>query len=136
MSDERGTESLREIRELVKKLSEETATLIRQEIQLAKAELAEKGKKVGLGAGMFGAAGIMGLLTAGAFTSLLILVLALFTAPWLAALIVTGLYGAATAALGLTGKKRIQEATPLVPSETIDAAKSAVSAVKAAKDRF
>ncbi|MDQ4145045.1 MAG: phage holin family protein [Actinomycetota bacterium] len=127
-----ATENLRELADVIRDVSQETTTLLRQELQLATAELAQKGKTAGIGAGMFGGAAVMGLLTAGAFTSLLILALSLLVAPWLAALIVTALYGAITAVLALTGRKKVQEATPLVPSQAIETAKSAKDKLQSA----
>ena len=47
--------------ELLKQLSNETTTLVKQEIELLKAELAAKAKPAGIGAGMFGGAGLFGL---------------------------------------------------------------------------
>lgn len=61
--------------ELMRQLSDQTATLVRQELELAKAELTVKGKRVGIGAGMFGAAGVFGLYALGAFTAAVILAL-------------------------------------------------------------
>ena len=130
-----ATDDLRELAQLVRDVSQETTTLLRQEIELAKTELADKGKQAGLGAGLFGAAGVMGLLTAGAFTSLLILALAEVVAPWLAALIVTALYGAVAGILALTGKKKVEEATPLVPEQAVEAAKSAKDKVQSSLQR-
>jgi hypothetical protein len=63
--------------ELMRQLSDQTATLVRQELELAKAELTVKGKRVGIGAGMFGAAGVFGLYALGAFTAAVILALSL-----------------------------------------------------------
>jgi len=134
-SDEGGAEGLREIAELVKNLSQETTTLIRQELELVKAELSEKGKKAGLGAAMFGGAGVMGFLTAGVFTAFLVLVLTLFLASWLAALIVTVLYGAIAAVLAISGKKKVQEATPLIPGQAVDAAQHAKDTLQSAWQR-
>ena len=85
------------IGELVKDLASETSTLVRQEIDLAKAEMAERGKQAGKGAGMLGAAALVGLLAAGALTACLIAVLDLAMATWLAALIVTVVFGAIAA---------------------------------------
>src|SRR4051812_34416877 len=78
--------------ELVKQLSSQVSTLVRQEVELAKVELAEKGKKAGAGAGMFGGAGVAGLMAFGALTAFLILVLALAMPAWGAALLVTALW--------------------------------------------
>jgi len=74
--------------ELVKRLAAETNTLVHQEIELAKAELTEKGKTAGKGAAMFGGAGVVGLLALGALTACFIAVLATaLDHVWLAALI-------------------------------------------------
>src|SRR3954462_1044562 len=89
----------RPVGELLKELSQETTTLVRKELELAKAEMAEKGKQAGLGAGMFGAAGIAGLLALGALTACLILALTPAMKDWLAALIVTAVYAAIAATL-------------------------------------
>jgi uncharacterized membrane protein YqjE len=118
------------IGELVKDLATETSTLVRQELDLAKAEMTERGKRAGKGAAMIGAAAIVGLLAAGALTTCLIAVLDRAMATWLAALIVTVAYGAIAAALALTGRKQIQEATPPVPEQAIDSVKEDVQWAK------
>jgi uncharacterized membrane protein YqjE len=115
---------------LLKQLSEETSTLVRQELDLAKAELAERGRQAGKGAGMLGAGAVVGLLALGALTACLIAALDLALATWLAALIVAVVYGAAAAALALTGRKRVQEAAPPVPEQTIDSVKEDVQWAK------
>jgi Putative Actinobacterial Holin-X, holin superfamily III len=120
----------RSIGELLRQLSQETATLVRQEIELAKAEVSEKGKKAGLGAAMFGGAGAAGLATLGAFTAFLILVLNTFMAAWLAALIVTVVYGIVTAVLVMRGKQKVQEAGPPVPEQTVDTIKEDIEWAK------
>ena len=79
--------------ELFKQLSEQTTTLVRQEVDLAKAEMAEKGKRAGTGAGLLGGGGLLGLGAFGALTATLILVLAIWLDAWLACLIVTVVYG-------------------------------------------
>ena len=116
--------------DLLRRLSEQTTTLVRQEIELAKVELTEKGKKAGIGAGMFGGAGALGFYALGAFTACLILALDLAVAGWLAALIVTVLYGAIAGVLALTGKKKVAEATPPVPELAVDSTKEDVRWVK------
>jgi Putative Actinobacterial Holin-X, holin superfamily III len=118
------------IGELFKDLSAETSTLIRQEMALAKAELSEKGKEAGKGAGLFGGAGAVGLLGAGALTAGLILLLDLAIAAWLAAIIVGLVYVAVAAVLGLKGRDRIQAATPPVPEQTVDTVKEDVEWAK------
>ena len=90
MAEHRGTDLRdRPTSELLKQLSDQSTTLVRQEIELAKLEVREKGKKAGLGAGMFGGAGLFGLYAVGALTATIILALATFLPGWVAALIVT-----------------------------------------------
>ncbi|HEX2105851.1 MAG TPA: phage holin family protein [Solirubrobacteraceae bacterium] len=120
----------RSIGELFSKLSNETSTLIRQEMALARAELAEKGKEAGKGAGLFGGAGAVGLLGAGALTAGIILLLDLVIAAWLAAILVGLVYVAVAAFLGLKGRDRIQAATPPVPEQTVDTVKEDVEWAK------
>jgi uncharacterized membrane protein YqjE len=116
--------------ELLKQLSTETTTLVRQELELAKAEMTEKGKEAGKGIGMFGAAGLVGLLALGAFTTFLIAVLDTAMDTWLAALIVTVVYAAIAGVLALTGKGRLSNATPVAPEQTQDNVKEDVRWVK------
>jgi MFS family permease len=116
--------------ELFKKLSEETSTLIRQEMALARAELQEKGKRAGKGAGLVGAGGVIGLLAAGALTAAIIALLATFLPTWVAALIVAVVYGAIAAFLALRGKEEVQRATPPVPEQTIETTKEDVEWAK------
>src|SRR4051795_152471 len=80
--------------DLVKQLSEQTTHLVRSEVELAKAELAQKGKQAGIGAGMFGGAGVFGLYALGALTAAAILALDTAMKGWLAALIVAAVWAA------------------------------------------
>jgi len=109
--------------ELFKELSAELSTLVRQELQLAQAEMTEKGKRAGVGAGMFGGAGIATLLALGTLSACVIALLGKAMDVWLAALIVTVVYAAVAGVLALTGKQRISEATPPVPEQTVETMK-------------
>ncbi len=121
----------RPIGELLKQLSQETSTLVKQELDLAKAEMAEKGKQAGKGAGMFGGAGLLGLGAFGAFTTFLIALLqTAVNHTWLAALIVTAVYGAIAGVLALQGKNKMQEAGPPVPEQTVETVKEDVEWAK------
>lgn len=120
----------RSIADLLKQLSDQTTTLVRQELDLAKTELAVKGKKAGLGAGMFGAAGVFGLYAVGALTACVILALGTAIDGWLAALIVAGVYGAIAGVLALTGKSKVQEGVPPVPEQTVESVKEDVELTK------
>ena len=118
------------VSELVKQLSEQTSALARKEIELAKAELAVKGKRAGIGAGMFGGAGLFGLYALGALTACLILALATAMAGWLAALIVAVAYAAIAGVLALQGKTKVQEAAPPVPEQATESVKEDVQWAK------
>jgi hypothetical protein len=132
MSGHTTDNDLREqpIGDLLKQLSQETTTLVRQELELAKAEMAEKGKQAGIGAGMFGGAGLVGLLALGALTACLIAALATGMAVWLAALVVAIAYGAVAAVLALMGRQKTREATPPAPEQAIESTKEDVQWAK------
>jgi uncharacterized membrane protein YqjE len=120
----------RPVAELLKELSSQTSTLVRQELELAKAEMAEKGKRAGLGAGMFGGAGLFGLLALGALTACLIAALATGMEVWLAALIVAVVYAAVAGVLALLGRQKTREATPPAPEQAIESTKEDVQWAK------
>jgi uncharacterized membrane protein YqjE len=132
MADDVGRSDLRDrpTSELLKQLSDQTTSLVRQEIELAKLEFREKGKKAGVGAGMFGGAGLFGLYAVGALTATIILALATFLPGWVAALIVTVVYGAIAGVLALRGKSQVKEATPPVPEQAVETTKEDVRWVK------
>ena len=132
MAPNGGEQEMRErpVGDLLKELSQQTSTLVRQELELAKAEMTEKGKKAGLGAGMFGGAGLFGFLALGALTACFILALATAMDGWLAALIVTVVYAAIAGVLALTGKQKVQEATPPAPEQTVESVKEDVEWAK------
>ena len=132
MATPRDPDDLREqsIGDLLKQLSQETGTLVRQEMALARAEMTEKGKRAGVGAGMLGGAGVSALLMLGALTATLIGVLDTFMKFWIAALIVTVLWAAVAGILALQGKKKLKEATPPMPEQTQDSVKEDVAWAK------
>src|SRR5204863_6826091 len=116
--------------ELVKQLSEQTSRLARQEVELAKAELAVKGKRAGIGAGMFGGAGVFGFYGLGALTAAGVLALATAVAAWLAALIVAAVLGAIAGLLALQGRNKVQQATPPMPAQATESVKEDVQWAK------
>ena len=130
MTEQGGDLRERPIGELFSKLSNETSTLIRQEMELARAELTEKGKQAGKGAGLFGGAATVALLGAGAITAGIILLLALVIPDWLAAIIVGLVFVGIAALLGMKGRDEIQQATPPVPEQTVDTVKEDVQWAK------
>jgi uncharacterized membrane protein YqjE len=116
--------------ELLRQLSEETTRLVHQEIELAKAELTQKGKQAGMGAGLFGGAGAIGFLALAALTTCFILALDAAMPAWLAALIVAVVYGVIAAVLAMQGRNKIKQAVPPVPEQTIETVKEDVEWVK------
>jgi uncharacterized membrane protein YqjE len=116
--------------DLFKRLSQQTSELVRKEVDLAKAELTEKGKTAGKGAGMFGGAGLFGLTAFLALTACLIALLSTAMEVWLAALIVTVVYAAVAGVLALIGRRKLKEATPPAPEQTIETLKEDVQWAK------
>jgi uncharacterized membrane protein YqjE len=116
--------------DLVRELSQQTATLVRQEMRLAQAELQEKGKRAGMGAGMFGGAGLVALYGAGVLVAAAVLLIGTAVEPWLAALIVGIVLLAIAGVLALLGKKQVDQATPPKPEQAIDSVQRDVDHVK------
>ncbi|WP_205697451.1 phage holin family protein [Conexibacter sp. SYSU D00693] len=119
----------RSIGDLLKQLSDETSTLVRQEMALARAELSEQGKKAGKGAGMLGGAGLFGLGAFGTLTACLVLLLDKAMDGWLAALVVTVVWAAVAGLLALQGRNRVKEAGPPAP-QTMETVKEDVQWAK------
>ena len=120
----------RPIGEVAKSLTSDLSLLLRQEIDLAKAEMAEKGRTAAPGLGMFGGAGIVALCAAGALTAFLILVLSTFLPDWAAALIVGAVLAAVAYALVQRGKESVADAGTPVPEQTIETVKEDVEWAK------
>ena len=116
--------------DLARQLSNQTTELVRHEVELAKAELRVKGKRAGAGAGMFGGAGALGLYALGALTAAIIAGIAEALPVWASALIVAALYGAIAGILALRGKKKVQQATPPLPEQTVQSVKEDVRYTK------
>jgi len=138
MPDRNGHADPRErpVGELVKDLSEQTRTLVRQELQLARLELTEKGKRAGVGLGMFGGTGLFAFYAFGALTACFVLALDTAMTGWLAALIVAAAYAAIAGVLALMGRSKVQEAGPPVPEQAAESVKEDIEWTKArAKSR-
>jgi len=120
----------RPVSELIQRASQQTATLVRDEIRLAQLELQEKGKRLGMGAGMLGGAGLVAVFGVGALVAALILALATVLDAWLAALLVAVGLLALAGMLALTGKGKLEQATPPVPEEAIESTKHDVETIK------
>lgn len=123
-------ESDRSVPDLMRELSDQTVTLVRQELDLARAEVATKGKRAGLGAGMLGGASLFGLYALGALTACAILALATAVDSWIAALIVAAVYGAIAGVLALTGTRNVKRGVPPIPEQTIESVKDDVEGTK------
>jgi hypothetical protein len=116
--------------ELVSRMSEQTSRLIRDELRLAQAEMSAKGKKAGIGAGLFGGAGLIGLFGIGCFVTAAILGLANVVDAWLAALIIGAALVVIAGIAALIGKREIGQATPPIPQESVHGLKLDVQTLK------
>ncbi|GAA3104969.1 phage holin family protein [Streptosporangium carneum] len=116
--------------ELIRQMSEEVSRLVRDELRLAKLELAEKGRHAGIGAGLFGGAGVVALFGGGSLVAAVILLLALAMPAWAAAAIVGVVLLIVAAALGFLGKRQVSEAVPPAPERTIESLKEDIDVVK------
>jgi Putative Actinobacterial Holin-X, holin superfamily III len=128
-------QSERPLSELLQQASEQTATLVRQEIRLAQLELQQKGKRAGIGAGAFGGAGLVAAYGVGALVATAILLLGTAIKPWLAALIVAAALLALAGVLALFGKKQVERATPPLPERAARSVQQDVDQVKARAGR-
>ena len=121
--------------ELLKRATEQTSRLAREELHLAQLELQEKAKHAGLGIGMFGAAGVVALFGVGALVATAILALSTALAPWLASLLVASVLLLAAGAIALAGKNQVAEAAPPVPEHAIDSVHEDIDEIKARSHR-
>ena len=111
-------------------LSQQIPGLIRSELRLAQAEVAEKGKHAGKGIGMFSAAGLLAFLALGTLVATAVIALDNVLPAWAAGLIVAGVLLAAAAVVGLAGKNQVSEATPAKPEMAIEGLKADVATIK------
>jgi hypothetical protein len=116
--------------ELVKQMTEQVSTLVRDELRLAQIEMTRKGKQAGLGAGLLGGSGLIALYGTGCLIACAIIGLSHVVAPWLAALIVGAALLAIAGVAALTGKSRIRQATPPVPTEAAGRVKADVEEIR------
>lgn len=116
--------------DLVQRASQQLSQLVRDEMRLAQAEMAEKGKRFGKGGGLFGGAGLVGVLTLQALVVTVIAALSLAMDVWVAALIVTGVLAAVTAVMAALGKQEVSKAAPPTPEQTMDSVKADAAEIK------
>jgi uncharacterized membrane protein YqjE len=122
--------SERSVGELVQQVSQQTAELVRKEMQLAQVELQEKGKRAGIGAGMFGGAGVVALYGVGAIVAAVIILVGTAIEPWVAALIVGVVLLAGAGLVALLGKRQVEQATPAKPERAMESMQHDVEYVK------
>lgn len=130
MSHQQSRTSDEPVGALVRRLAEQIPELIRSEMRLAQAELTAKGKKAGLGLGMFSAAGLLAFLGLATLVATAVLGLAEVLPAWLAALIVAVVLLAGAGVAALFGKKEIQQATPPQPERAVAGVKEDVATIK------
>jgi peptidoglycan/LPS O-acetylase OafA/YrhL len=123
------------VSELVQRASRQLTELVRGEMQLAQAEMREKGKRYGKGGGLFGGAGVVGFLMAQAMVATAIAALALVLPVWAAALIVTAVLGVIAAVMAVSGRKQIKEGAPATPERTVESVKADVAEIKESAQR-
>jgi membrane protein len=129
------TQDDRPVGELVQQLSQQTSQLIRQEMRLAQVELQEKGKRAGMGAGMFGGASVVALYGVGALIAAAIIGVGTLIEPWISAVIVGVVLLIIAGIVALAGKKQVQRATPPLPEQALESTKRDVDEVKKARAR-
>jgi hypothetical protein len=117
------------IPDLVRQLSADMSLLIRQEMKLARAEFTDKGKKAAKSAGFFGTSALFGLAAFGALTITIVAALSLLVPVWVAALIVTVVYGAVAAGAALIGKSSLENVGAPIPEQTVRSVKADIDEI-------
>ena len=130
MTSQHGAPESQTLGALIHQLSQQIPELIRSEMRLAQAEVAQKGKRAGVGLGMFSVAGLLAFFALAALVTTAILGLANVVDAWLAALIVAIVLLAAAAVAGLVGKNKVAEAAPVAPDRAIQGLKDDIATVK------
>lgn len=125
-----GSGTQEPVGELVQRASQQLSQLVRDEMRLAQAEMTEKGRRYGKGGGLFGGAGLGGVLTLQALAATVIAALSLAMDVWAAALIVTGVLAAVTAVMAALGRQQFRRASPVAPRRAVDSVKADVATIK------
>ncbi|MEU0181960.1 phage holin family protein [Streptomyces sp. NPDC006207] len=116
--------------ELVSRASEQLSRLVREEMRLAQAEMTRKGRRFGLGGGLFGGAGLFAVLALQGLGSAAVAALALALPVWAAALVVAGVLALVAAVLAAAGRRQFGRAAPPAPEATIDSVKADIAELK------
>ena len=130
MTHQQGAPESQTLGALVHQLSQQIPELVRSEIRLAQAEVAEKGKRAGVGIGMFSVAGLLGFFALATLVTTAVLGLATVVDAWLAALVVAVVLLVAAGVAGLVGRNKVADAGPPAPQRAIQGIKDDIAAVK------
>ncbi|MEU8568523.1 phage holin family protein [Streptomyces pathocidini] len=125
-----GSPDGKPVGELVKQASEQLSELVRSELKLAQAEMTAKGKRAGLGGGLFGGAGLLALLGLMTLVAAAVAAVALVLPVWAAALVVTGALFLLAALFGLLGRAQTRKVTPLKPEQALSGVRADVESIK------
>lgn len=112
----------RSVGELFAELSRETVTLVRKEVQLARAEIGQKASRVGKNVGFLVVGGVVAYTGVLALVAGIILVLGQLVPYWLSALIVGLVISAVGAFLVVKGANTLRQEDP-APRETVETLK-------------
>ncbi|MGW6841712.1 phage holin family protein [Streptomyces sp. NPDC054958] len=115
---------------LVSRASQQISELVHQEMQLARVEMTRKSKRYGTGGGLFGGAGLLGVLAAQALVVAGIAALALVLPVWASALIATAVLAAGAAVVAMAGKRQIAKAGTPAPERTMASLKADVTEIR------
>jgi hypothetical protein len=121
--------------QLIGQLTEQISRLVRDEARLAQAEVTQKAKRLGVGAGLFGGAGVFAFLGLATLVATAVMALALVLPGWLAGLIVAVVLFAVAGVLAVVGKKDVAQASPPVPTQAIAGVQADIAAVKKGMSR-
>jgi uncharacterized membrane protein YqjE len=116
--------------ELIKLMSEQVSTLVRDELKLAQLEMTRKGKQAGIGAGMMGGGGLIALYGLGCLIACAIIAISRELAPWLSALIVGAVLLAGAGMAGLVGRAKLRQGTPPVPADAVQSVRTDVEEIR------
>lgn len=120
----------RPVGDLLGSFTHETATLIGQEMELARAEVGLQVSKATRGAALFGAAAAIGLAGLGALTACAVLALALTLDAWLSALIVGAALLVVAGVAAAIGRARLKAITPPVPERALEGVRRDIEVVQ------
>ncbi|MGW1022657.1 phage holin family protein [Streptomyces sp. NPDC002577] len=128
VTDQRRAEH--SVGELVSRATAQLSTLVRQEMRLATAELAYKGKRAGRGGGLLGAAGALAYVGVMALAATAAAALSLALPVWASALIIAGVLFVIAGVLALIGRGQLRGAAPPLPERAMHSVRADVEELK------